>query len=68
MSVICPDKIEESKIHVSNVDVVDDTPLLDIKPYIPNFDKCKSEKLHIGWFEDKHGNANHKKSNDRFVN
>ena len=43
MSVVCLDKIEGSTIHISNVDVVDGTPLLDIKPYIPNFDKCKGE-------------------------
>ena len=67
MSVVCLNKIEGSKIYISNVDVVDGTPLLDIKPYIPNFDKCKGEELRIGWFEDKHENANHKKSDDRFV-
>jgi tRNA (adenine37-N6)-methyltransferase len=68
MSVVCLDKIEGSKLYISNVDIVDGTPLLDIKPYIPNFDKCKGEELRIGWFEDKHEDANHKKSDDRFVN
>ncbi|MEN6294258.1 MAG: tRNA (N6-threonylcarbamoyladenosine(37)-N6)-methyltransferase TrmO [Methanobacterium sp.] len=67
MSVVCLDKIEGSTVYISNVDVVDGTPLLDIKPYIPNFDKCKGEELRIGWFEDKHEDANHKKSDDRFV-
>ena len=67
MSVVCLDKIEGSKIYISNVDIVDGTPLLDIKPYIPNFDKCKGEELRIGWFEDKHENANHKKSDGRFI-
>lgn len=67
MSVVCLDKIEGSIIHISNVDIADGTPLLDIKPYIPNFDKCKGEEVHIGWFEDKHENANHKKSDRRFI-
>ena len=67
ISVVCMDKIEGSKVHISNVDVVDGTPLLDIKPYIPNFDKCKGEEIRIGWFEDKHEDANHKKSDRRFI-
>ena len=67
MSVVCLDKIEGSKIYISNIDIVDGTPLLDIKPYIPNFDKCKGEKLRIGWFEDKHEDANHKKPDRRFI-
>ncbi len=67
MSVVCLDKVEGSIIHISNVDVVDGTPLLDIKPYIPNFDKCEGEEVRIGWFEDKHEDANHKKSDRRFI-
>ncbi len=67
MSVVCLDKIEGSKVHISNMDIVDGTPLLDIKPYIPNFDKCKGEEVRIGWFEDKHEDANHKKSDRRFI-
>lgn len=67
MSVVRLEKVEGPKIYVSNVDVVDGTPLLDIKPYIPHFDKYKGEKVRIGWFEDKHEDANHKKSDDRFI-
>jgi len=67
MSVVCLEKIEGSKIFISNVDIVDGTPLLDIKPYIPTFDKCKGEEIRIGWFEDKHEDAHNKKSDGRFV-
>lgn len=67
MSVVCLDSVEGSKINISNVDIVDGTPLLDIKPYIPNFDKCKGEEVHIGWFEDKHEDAHTKKSDGRFL-
>ena len=66
MSVVCLERIEGSKIIISNVDIVDGTPLLDIKPYIPNFDKCKGEKVRIGWFEDKHEEAHNIRSDDRF--
>jgi tRNA-Thr(GGU) m(6)t(6)A37 methyltransferase TsaA len=67
ISVVCLEKIEGSKIHISNVDILDGTPILDIKPYIPNFDKCKDEKIRIGWFEDKHEEANNKRSDRRFI-
>lgn len=67
ISVVCLDSIEGSNLFISNVDIVDGTPLLDIKPYIPQFDKCKGDNVRIGWFEDKHEVANNKKSDDRFV-
>jgi tRNA (adenine37-N6)-methyltransferase len=35
-------------IHVQCVDMLDETPLLDIKPYIPEFDIVPADK--IGWF------------------
>ncbi|MEN4006244.1 MAG: TrmO family methyltransferase [Methanobacteriaceae archaeon] len=67
MSVVRLENIEGSKINISNVDIVDGTPLLDIKPYIPPFDKCKGEKVRIGWLEDRHEDADHKKSDRRFI-
>lgn len=36
-------------LHVADVDILDDTPLLDIKPYVPEFDAHPSSKA--GWFE-----------------
>ncbi len=36
---------------VKGVDMLDGTPLLDIKPYIPPFDE--REKVRIGWLEGK---------------
>ncbi len=40
--------------HIENVDMLDETPLLDIKPYIPAFDCHETEKT--GWVETKTGN------------
>lgn len=68
LSVVKLEKIEGNIIHISNVDILDETPLLDIKPYIPNFDKNEGEEVCIGWFEDKHHEAADKKSDDRFLN
>jgi tRNA-Thr(GGU) m(6)t(6)A37 methyltransferase TsaA len=40
-------RIEENVVHVDGVDMLDGTPLLDIKPYIPAFDAFQAER--IGW-------------------
>ena len=66
LSVVRLEKIEGTTIHISNVDIIDRTPLLDMKPYIPQFDISEDEKVCIGWFENKHQEANTKKSDNRF--
>lgn len=38
MSVAKIQKIEGSTIHFTEIDLLDGTPILDIKPYIPKFD------------------------------
>ncbi len=43
-------KIAGNVLHLEDVDVLDGTPLLDIKPYISRFD-CR-ENVHCGWQED----------------
>jgi tRNA-Thr(GGU) m(6)t(6)A37 methyltransferase TsaA len=49
ISVVRLVKINGNILRVGNVDVVDGTPLLDIKPYVPEFDVKDVEK--IGWLE-----------------
>ncbi len=66
MSVVHLDKIEGSTIFISNVDIANGTPLLDIKPYIPHFDKEEGDEVCIGWFEDKYHEAVNKKSDNRY--
>ena len=51
ISVVKLLKIEDNRLHVKGVDIVDGTPLLDIKPYIPEFDVYQVEE--IGWLKDK---------------
>ncbi|MBU0678639.1 MAG: SAM-dependent methyltransferase [Verrucomicrobia bacterium] len=41
--------VEGRVLRVKNIDVLDGTPLLDIKPYIPVFD-TKGE-VRTGWYE-----------------
>jgi tRNA-Thr(GGU) m(6)t(6)A37 methyltransferase TsaA len=35
---------------VEGVDVLDGTPLLDIKPYVPDFD-VRTNEVRVGWYE-----------------
>ncbi len=44
-------KISDNLIHVNNVDILDKTPILDLKPYIPQFDNFEIKK--IGWLKGK---------------
>jgi len=41
--------IEGAVLHVEELDLLDGTPLLDIKPYVPPFDD--REGARYGWFE-----------------
>ncbi|OGP73728.1 MAG: tRNA (N6-threonylcarbamoyladenosine(37)-N6)-methyltransferase TrmO [Deltaproteobacteria bacterium RBG_13_58_19] len=38
VSLVRLERVEGDKLHVLDVDMVDGTPLLDIKPYVPEFD------------------------------
>jgi tRNA-Thr(GGU) m(6)t(6)A37 methyltransferase TsaA len=42
--------MEEGVLEVADVDVIDGTPLLDIKPYVPEFDAYPGSRA--GWFDE----------------
>ena len=65
-SIVQIDKVEGNTVYVSNIDVLDETPLLDIKPYVPQLYEDTIEELKIGWFEKNHNKAKSQKSDDRF--
>jgi tRNA-Thr(GGU) m(6)t(6)A37 methyltransferase TsaA len=50
MSVVRLAKIEGLTLHVTNVDLLDGTPVLDIKPYVPYADAYPDAKG--GWLDD----------------
>lgn len=56
--------IEESVLRISDVDIVDGTPLLDIKPYIPDFDVRTG--VRAGWYESAR-NKQQTVSDERFI-
>jgi tRNA-Thr(GGU) m(6)t(6)A37 methyltransferase TsaA len=47
MSLVRLVKVENNILHVRDIDILDSTPLLDIKPYIQRFDSIESAKS--GW-------------------
>ena len=47
LSVVKLNDVKGNTLEIENVDIIDDTPLLDIKPYVPEFDHNEVEK--IGW-------------------
>jgi tRNA-Thr(GGU) m(6)t(6)A37 methyltransferase TsaA len=49
LSLVRLARIDGSRLHVENIDVLDGTPLLDIKPHVPDFDCAPGAR--IGWLE-----------------
>ncbi|HWB96365.1 MAG TPA: tRNA (N6-threonylcarbamoyladenosine(37)-N6)-methyltransferase TrmO [Bryobacteraceae bacterium] len=46
--------VEDNLLHVADVDMVSGTPLLDIKPYVPEFDCYPNSSA--GWFDQSRSN------------
>ncbi len=52
-------------LYVQHVDVLDGTPLLDIKPYVPEFDQYPATR--VGWLSQKRGAASKTRADKRFA-
>jgi tRNA-Thr(GGU) m(6)t(6)A37 methyltransferase TsaA len=65
ISVVRLVKVEGNVLHIQDVDIVDGTPLLDIKPYVPEFDI--REVARIGWLENKVHKLSQSKDDGRFA-
>ena len=64
LSVVRLIAITDNTLQVQDIDVVDGTPLLDIKPYVPAFDVHHADR--IGWLAEKTGNIKKKADDGRF--
>ena len=64
LSVVKLVNLEDDIIHIENVDIVNGTPLLDIKPFVPDFNAAKDVK--IGWLLKSKNDFLIKKSDGRF--
>ncbi len=51
LSVVKLLRIDDNIIYVRGIDMIEGTPVLDIKPYIPEFES--NEGIIIGWLEGK---------------
>lgn len=56
--------IDGGVLDVAGVDIVDGTPLLDIKPYVPEFDSYAGSRA--GWFDE--SNSRRRTADERFAN
>jgi tRNA-Thr(GGU) m(6)t(6)A37 methyltransferase TsaA len=64
LSVVRLIQIERATLFVQDIDIIDKTPLLDIKPFVPDFDLRKAPKT--GWLGKKAANAKKMADDGRF--
>jgi tRNA-Thr(GGU) m(6)t(6)A37 methyltransferase TsaA len=64
LSLVRLERIEANRLYISRLDVLDQTPLLDIKPYIPAFEP--SQDVRVGWVEQARDKVRSKRSDERF--
>jgi tRNA-Thr(GGU) m(6)t(6)A37 methyltransferase TsaA len=63
ISIVRLVSIDGTTLHFEGNDMIDGTPVLDIKPYVPAFDVRKTER--IGWFATRIDQLPGKRSDDR---
>jgi tRNA-Thr(GGU) m(6)t(6)A37 methyltransferase TsaA len=66
LSVVELVKVEKNIVTIKGIDILDGTPLLDIKPYIENFDKIDT-KTKSGWMQSSIQEVSQKRSDTRFI-
>jgi tRNA-Thr(GGU) m(6)t(6)A37 methyltransferase TsaA len=64
LSIVRLVRVEGCILHLEDVDIVDGTPLLDIKPYVPAFDVRRTNQ--IGWLEKKIDQLHQTRADQRF--
>jgi len=64
LSVVRLNRIKDNILEIENVDILNGTPLLDIKPYVTTFDIYQTERE--GWLTPVSDDAQNKKCDGRF--
>ena len=64
LSVVQLISCKGNRLEIENVDLLDGTPLLDLKPYVPQFDA--PQEVRIGWFEGRLKHMDQARSDGRF--
>jgi tRNA-Thr(GGU) m(6)t(6)A37 methyltransferase TsaA len=65
LSIVELISIKGNVLNIRGCDILDDTPLLDIKPYIPQFDH--QTRATSGWLKATKREIKTKRSDDRFI-
>lgn len=66
LSVVALEGVEGATLLLRGVDMLDHTPLLDLKPYVPGFDHPPGQ-VRTGWLQGRAGKADSAKADDRFA-
>ncbi len=64
LSVVRLLRVEGHVLHIENIDVLDGTPLLDVKPYVPAFDHPAVERT--GWLKNAEERVKRQRADGRF--
>ena len=68
LSVVRLLRVAGTTLYIANVDMLDGTPLLDIKPYVPDFNAILAdEEIRTGWLEHRSDRADRHRSDHRFA-
>ncbi len=65
LSVVRLTEVKRNNLHIKDIDIVDGTPLLDIKPFIPEFNS--EDIIKKGWLEKNIRKLPESKDDGRFV-
>lgn len=65
LSVVKLEEVSGNRLRVSGIDVLDGTPLLDIKPFVPEYNDA--EDVRIGFLEGRMGEDSRQRADDRFI-
>jgi tRNA-Thr(GGU) m(6)t(6)A37 methyltransferase TsaA len=65
LSVVKITSVADHEVSVSGIDVVDQTPLLDIKPFVPDFDVPND--VATGWIDASKSTIQSKQADKRFL-
>ncbi len=65
LSVVRLVRVDGLRVDIADVDMLDGTPLLDIKPYVPTYDVRVTDQ--IGWYTGKVSGVYQARADQRFV-
>lgn len=65
LSVVRLNKLQNQTLLIEGVDILDETPLLDVKPYVSEFDHYSADR--IGWLEQTKRHVRGTKADRRFT-